>query len=73
MKALLVLCLAVCFTIAVAAAHKQQSSAPRITHRRQSSTPRSFLIYVKEKMTNVGVEITELKEEIDGCCNQEGQ
>ena len=54
-------------------AHRHQSSRQRNTHMNQSSAARSFLLYVREKMANVGFEITEIRDKIDDCCNQAGQ
>ena len=54
-------------------AYRHQSSRQRSTHTNQSSAARSFLLYVREKMANVGIEITEIRDKIDDCCNQAGQ
>ena len=72
MKDLLGLCLAVSLA-AVGTAHRHQSSVQRSTTRHQSSAARGFLFFVKEKMRNVGLEITEVKEKINDCCDQAGQ
>ena len=60
MKVQLALCLAV--SIATVAA----------THRHQTSAPRSFLYFVKEKMENICLEIRNLKEDLKECCDQKG-
>ena len=72
MKALFALCLAVSIA-PVAATHTHQASVSRSTHINQSSAPRSFLFYFKEKMRNVCLEIEEMKKKINECCNQAGQ
>ena len=73
MKAPLGLCLAVSLTV-MAAAHRHKSTAPpRSSNTIQSSAPRGFLFYVKERMKSVCLEITELKEKMKDCCSQAGQ
>ena len=57
-------------------AYRHQSSAHSLqpsAYRHQSSAARSFLLYVREKMANVGFEITEIRDKIEDCCNQAGQ
>ena len=60
MNVLLALCLAVYITTAAA------------TYGDQSSVPRSFPSYVKQRLGNICHQIERIKQDVKQCCEQKG-